>query len=69
MSNTNKETSIEDLPGVGPATAEKSKDAGFDTLLSLAVASPGELVEAGGLTEVTARKVIQAARKTMNIGF
>ena len=28
-----------------PATAEKLKESGFDTLLSLAVASPGELVE------------------------
>ncbi len=65
----NKESSIQDLPGVGPATAEKLKEAGFDTLLSLAVASPGELVEAVGLTEATARKVIQAARKSMNMGF
>ncbi len=64
-----KEISIEDLPGVGPATAEKLKDSGYDTMLSLAVASPGELVEVGGLTEVTARKVIQAARKAMNMGF
>ena len=60
---------VEDLPGVGPATAEKLKESGFDTLLSLAVASPGELVEAGGLTESTARKVIKAARDTMNMGF
>lgn len=60
---------VEDLPGVGPATAEKLKESGFDTLLSLAVASPGELVEAGGLTEATARKTIKAARDTMNMGF
>ena len=61
--------SVEDLPGVGPATAEKLKESGFDSLLSLAVASPGELVEAGGLTEATARKVIKAARDAMNMGF
>lgn len=61
--------SVEDLPGVGPATAEKLKESGFDSLLSLAVASPGELVEAGGITEATARKVIKAARDTMNMGF
>lgn len=64
-----KELTIEDLPGVGPATAEKLKESGFDTMLALAVASPGELVEAGGLTEATARKVIQSARKAMNMGF
>jgi DNA repair protein RadA len=64
-----KITNVEDLPGVGPATAEKLKDSGYDTLLSLAVSSPGDLVEAGGLTEATARKVIKAARDTMNMGF
>ncbi|HLC58251.1 MAG TPA: DNA repair and recombination protein RadA [Candidatus Nanoarchaeia archaeon] len=65
----NKVMTVEDLPGVGPATAEKLKESGFDTLLSLAVASPGELVEAGGLTEATARKVIKASRDAMNMGF
>lgn len=69
VSKKQKIESIEDLPGVGAATAEKLKESGFDTLLSLAVASPGELVEAGGLTEATARKVIKAARDTMNMGF
>ncbi len=60
---------VEDLPGVGPATAEKLKEFGYDSLLSLAVASPAELVEAAGFTEATARKVIQAARKSMSMGF
>lgn len=60
---------IEDLPGVGAATAEKLRDSSYDTMLSLAVASPGELVEAAGFTEASARKVIQAARKAMNMGF
>jgi DNA repair protein RadA len=60
---------VEDLPGVGPATAEKLRESGFDTLLSIAASSPGILVEAGGLTEATARKVIKAARDTMKMGF
>ena len=60
---------VEDIPGVGPSTAEKLKEFGYDSLLSLAVASPAELVEAAGFTEATARKVIQAARKSMNMGF
>jgi DNA repair protein RadA len=34
---------LEDLPGVGPATAEKLKDNGFDSYQGIAVASPGEL--------------------------
>ena len=34
---------LEDLPGVGPAIAEKLRDAGLNTLESVAVASPGEI--------------------------
>ena len=69
MSKEQKEMTIEDLPGVGAATAEKLRDSSYDSMLSLAVASPGELVEAAGFTEASARKVIQAARKAMNMGF
>ncbi len=64
-----KEFAVQDLPGVGAATAEKLKEAGFDTLLSIAVASPAELVEIAGATEATARKIIQAARANLNMGF
>src|SRR3989344_3804507 len=64
-----KKLSIEDLPGVGAATAEKLKEAGFDTMLSIAVASPGELTEIAGLTEATARKIINTARTKMDMGF
>ena len=39
------QATIEDLPGVGPATAEKLRDAGFDDLLAIAVMSPSELGE------------------------
>ena len=34
---------LETLPGVGPATADKLRDAGFESFQSIAVASPGEL--------------------------
>ncbi len=57
------------LPGVGAATAEKLAMSGFDTTLSIAVATPGEIVEASGLTELAARKVIHAAREKMEMGF
>src|SRR3989344_1433803 len=40
-----KDLKLEDIPGVGAATAEKLRDAGYANLLSVAVASPGELVE------------------------
>jgi DNA repair protein RadA len=69
MKSKKEDMTIEDLPGVGAATAEKLQAAGFDSMLAIAVASPGELVETGGLTEVTARKVIQAARQALEMGF
>jgi len=60
---------ITDLPGVGAATAEKLISAGFDNLIAIAVATPGELVEASGVTEAVARKIIQTARGSFNMGF
>ena len=32
---------LEELPGIGPKTAEKLREAGFRTVESIAVASPG----------------------------
>ncbi len=64
-----KEMTIQDIPGVGAATAEKLFLGGFDNLMSLAVATPGEVINASGVTEATARKIIKAARDNMNMGF
>lgn len=61
---------IENLPGVGPATADKLKEAGFDNLLIIAVASPGELSDKAEIGMNTASKIIAAARKQCDIdGF
>ena len=62
------EPTIDDLPGVGPATAEKLREAGFDELLGVAVMSPGDLAEQAELGEAVASKIIQAAKKMANIG-
>ncbi|RJU93879.1 MAG: DNA repair and recombination protein RadA [Candidatus Poseidoniales archaeon] len=59
---------IEDLPGVGPATAEKLREAGFDDLLALAVMSPGDLADQAELGEAVATKIIAGAKKMANIG-
>ncbi len=60
---------IEDLPGVGAATAEKLISAGYGNFMSIAVSSPGEMVNIAGVTEATARKIINAARSKLDMGF
>ena len=64
-----KGAELTSLPGVGGATAEKLASNGFDTMLSVAVATPGEIVEMAGVTELAARKIIQAAREKLEMGF
>jgi len=59
---------LEDLPGVGPATAEKLREAGFNSVEALAVASPGELASCADVGESTAAKIIAAARQAADIG-
>ena len=62
------ENTIEDLPGVGPATAEKLREAGFEELLAIAVMSPVELAEQAELGEAVAAKIIAGAKKIADIG-
>ncbi len=64
-----KETSLSDLPGVGPATVEKLNTVGYDDLMSVAVATVGELIEVTGMSESAAKKVIAAARTSLKMGF
>jgi DNA repair protein RadA len=59
---------LEDLPGVGPAIAEKLREAGFDSIEMIAVSSPSELSAVADIGEATALKIITAARKLANIG-
>lgn len=61
--------SVEDLPGVGPATIEKLSNGGFTDLLSIAVATPGELVGVAEVSETTAKKVIAIARANLEMNF
>ncbi|MFC6989798.1 DNA repair and recombination protein RadA [Haloplanus sp. GCM10025708] len=59
---------LENLPGVGPATADKLVEAGFESYQSIAVASPAELSNTADIGESTAGDIIRAAREAANIG-
>ena len=59
---------LEELPGVGPATAEKLLDNGYDSYQSLAVASPGELANTADVGESSAADIINAARDAADVG-
>src|SRR3989337_2062820 len=60
--------SIEELPGVGPATAEKLLEAGISDLMALAVASPMTLADLAEIGTNVAQKIIQAAREAVDVG-
>jgi len=64
-----KITKLDDLPGIGPVTIDKLKEAGFEDLMSIAVASAGILSDVAGITESTANKAIAAARSALDLGF
>ncbi len=57
----NEYRDIEDIPGIGPATAEKLRKMGYSTVESLATASLKELTQFLG--EKTAYSIITEARK------
>lgn len=61
-------TELEELPGVGPATAEKLMESGYTSVEAIAVASPAELGASAEIGEATAAKIINAARQAADIG-
>ena len=59
---------IEDLPGIGPKTAEKLRDSGYSTVEKIAVSSPKDLCELADLGETVATKIIEAAKEMAEVG-
>jgi len=62
------EDELEDLPGVGPATADKLVENGFESYQSIAVASPGEMSNTADIGESSAADIINAARDAADVG-
>lgn len=60
---------LEDLPGVGPTTAEKLRSSGIDSLDKLATLSPHELNEMAGVSVEAAKKAIQTAKESTTINY
>lgn len=63
-----EEDEMKKLPGVGPATAEKLIDSGYNDLMAIAVESPRVLSDVADIGESTAGKIIQAAKDKADIG-
>jgi len=63
------EHEITDIRGVGKATAQKLKEAGFTTVESIAVTPARVLAEVLGISEERAARIAQAARELLGIRF
>ena len=60
---------LDELDGVGEATAEKLRDAGYDSIESLAVATTGELMDAAEIGMRMAVRIINSARDAAKMGY
>ena len=60
---------LRDVKGVGPATAEKLRNAGITSVEMLAVTPVRTLVEVAGLSEEKALEIVKAARALVQIKF
>jgi DNA repair protein RadA len=59
---------LKDLPGIGPATAQRLRELGFHTIESLATATVREL-EPAGIGEKKAMEIIRSARSSISLSF
>ncbi len=60
---------IAKLAGIGDKTLEKIRESGITDMMALAACSPRELMEASGVGDETALKIINYAREKMRVGF
>ena len=64
-----KEIPVTDLPGVGPATSHKLKEAGLTTIRSIALSSISDLVNNAEIGEKTAAKLIKMCQEQVGLTF
>lgn len=64
-----KEIPVTDLPGVGPATSHKLKEAGLTTIRAIALSSINELVNNADIGEKTAAKLIKMCQEQVGLTF
>lgn len=69
MAKEKRIESLEDLPGVGPASAEKLKEKGYDSIERVATSSPHEIAEASGISVENAKKAVDAAKQATTLEF
>lgn len=62
------EDDLTELSGVGPSTAEKLREIGYDRFEDLAVAGVGEITAESSIGESKAQKIINAARDNADVG-
>jgi len=60
---------LEDLPGIGEATAEKLRSAGFDSFSAIAAANPHDLAALVGMSVEAAKKAIEASKEAIDVGI
>ena len=64
-----EDNDLKNLPGVGPATANKLESVGFTTTEAIAVTPPKEITEKTGIGFNTILKIVSAARKKLGVDF
>ncbi|VVC01709.1 DNA repair and recombination protein RadA [uncultured archaeon] len=60
---------LEDLPGIGEATAEKLRTSGYDNFSAIASASPHDLAELVGMSVEAAKKAVEASKEAIDVGI
>ncbi len=60
---------LETLQGVGPSTASKLTESGYDSIESIATATAPELSSAAEVGEKSATKIIRSARDEAEMGY